>query len=91
MYTSILSGVPATTAMVALALGYIVVTLANKEKEWLKAIGNIIGISIIVISGLLVLAKILWVATTGTKCGPTVMRQRMMMQQQQQMPLEKTP
>lgn len=54
-----------TAALLDLAVGYIVCYLASQVKEnLLKKAGYIIGISIIVISGLVVIAKILSV----TKC-----------------------
>lgn len=54
-----------TTTLIALALGYIVCSLASKEKGTLKTTGYIIGISIIVISSLLLVSKILKVAGKG--------------------------
>lgn len=47
------------SAMIALALGYIVCTLAGKEKGVLRKLGYIIGISIITISIFLILCKVL--------------------------------
>ena len=53
------SGIP---ALLALALGYIVCSLAKKEKGLLKTTGYTIGIAIIAISSVLVLGKVLWIA-----------------------------
>ena len=49
-------------ALIALALGYIVYSLAKKEKGLLKTTGYAIGIAIIVISSVIVLGKVLWTA-----------------------------
>lgn len=46
-------------ALVSLALGYIVCSLAQKEKGLLKTVGYIIGTVVIVISSLIVLVKVL--------------------------------
>ena len=56
MFMSHGSGV---TALVALALGYIVCILAGKEKGILRKAGFLIGISIIAISSMLIVGKIL--------------------------------
>ncbi len=81
MRTMMVMGISATTAMIALALGYIVITLANKEKGGLKKIGNIIGVSIIVISALLILAKALGVAKVSTGYCKTLRHYKMMLQE----------
>ncbi|MBU4036871.1 MAG: hypothetical protein KKA35_10635 [Proteobacteria bacterium] len=49
-------------ALIALALGYIVYSLAKKEKGLLKTTGYAIGIAIIAISSVIVLGKVLWTA-----------------------------
>ena len=54
-----------TLSLLALALGYIVCSLAKKEKGLLKTTGYTIGIAIIVISSVIVLGKVLW---TAKKC-----------------------
>lgn len=68
-----------TILLVALALGYIVVVLANKEKGRLKSYGYIIGAAIIITTSLLILAKILWITTGAAKCDRTLMRNKTMM------------
>jgi len=78
-----------TLALLALALGYIVVTLANKEKGRLKSYGYIIGVAIIITSGLLILAKVIWITTGATKCNRTLMHNKTMMQERE--PLKKIP
>lgn len=50
------------SALLTLALGYIVCLLAKKEKGLLKTAGYAIGIAIIVISSVVVLGKGLWAA-----------------------------
>ena len=88
MFTGIL-GISGTTAMIALALGYIVVTLANKEKGRLKSYGYIIGAAIIIASTLLILAKFVWIATgVSSRCGVS-MHQKMMMRERE--PLKMMP
>ncbi|MBU4346333.1 MAG: hypothetical protein KKH29_03285 [Candidatus Omnitrophica bacterium] len=57
---------PLTTALIALALGYITCSLASKEKRILKTTGYIIGVFIIVISSLLLISEISRVA--GKDC-----------------------
>ncbi len=57
----------ATIALIALALGYIACSLAKKEKGVLKTLGYIIGASIIVISSLLILVKMIWTVRIYTK------------------------
>jgi len=57
----------ATMALIALALGYIACSLAKKEKGVLKTVGYIIGASIIVVSSLLILVKIIWTVRIYTK------------------------
>jgi hypothetical protein len=88
MHVGLLS-IPGTTAMIALALGYIVVVLANKEKGRLKSYGYIIGVAIIITSSLLILAKVLWITTGATKCDRILMHQKMMMQERE--PLKMMP
>ena len=61
------SGIP---ALLALALGYIVCSLAKKEKGLLKTTGYAIGIAIIAISSVLVLGKVLWTAKMCVKMCP---------------------
>ena len=69
--------------MIALALGYIVVVLANKEKGRLKSYGYIIGVAIIIVSSLLILVKFVWITTyDSNRCG-ILMHHKMMMQEQQ--------
>ena len=80
------NGIP---ALIALALGYIVVTLANKEKGRLKSYGYIIGVAIIIVSSLLILAKVLWITTGATKCDRILMRHKTMMQERE--PLKEMP
>lgn len=53
--------------LLALGLGYIVCSLAKKEEGVFRAIGYIIGISIIVISGVLIISKVLWTAGICTR------------------------
>jgi len=88
MHVGLLS-IPGTTAMIALALGYIVVVLANKEKGRLQPLGYLIGAAIIIASTLLILAKFVWI-TTGvlSRCGVS-MNQKMMMQERE--PLKMMP
>ncbi len=88
MFTGMWS-IPGTTAMIALALGYIVFTLANKEKGRLKTTGYIIGVAIIIISIFLILVKFFLIATGASNNDRFLMRHRMMMQQQQ--PLQEMP
>lgn len=57
-------------ALITLALGYIVCSLAKKEKGLLKAAGYIIGIAIIAISSVTVLCKVLWTAKMCLKMCP---------------------
>ena len=61
------SGIP---ALLALALGYIVCSLAKKEKGLLKTTGYTIGIAIIAISSVIVLGKVLWTAKMCVKMCP---------------------
>ena len=71
-----------TIALVALAVGYIVCILAKKETGTLKKIGYIIGVSVIAVSSVIVIGKIL----CTTRICPT---QPMMMHHQ--MPMESLP
>lgn len=88
MHVGLLS-IPGTTAMIALALGYIVVVLANKEKGRLQPLGYLIGAAIIIASTLLILAKFVWITTgVSSRCGVS-MRQKMMMQERE--PLKMMP
>ena len=64
------SGIP---ALLALALGYIVCSLAKKEKGLLKTTGYTIGIAIIAISSVIVLGKVLWTAKMCIKMCPVRM------------------
>ncbi len=57
-------------ALLTLALGYIVFSLAKKEKGLLKTTGYAIGIAIIVISSVVVLGKVLWTAKMCIKMCP---------------------
>ncbi len=57
-------------ALLTLALGYIVCSLAKKEKGLLKTTGYAIGIAIIVISSVVVLGKVLWAAKMCVKMCP---------------------
>lgn len=57
-------------ALLTLALGYIVCSLAKKEKGLLKTTGYAIGIAIIAISSLIVLGKVLWTAKMCIKMCP---------------------
>jgi len=84
-----LLSIPGTMAMIALALGYIVVVLANKEKGKLQPLGYLIGAAIIIASTLLILAKFAFI-TTGIsgRCG-FPMYQKMMMQERE--PLKMIP
>ncbi|MFA5356088.1 MAG: hypothetical protein WC301_01595 [Candidatus Omnitrophota bacterium] len=52
-------GIP---ALIALAVGYIVCLLANKEKGKLRKAGYVIGIAIIAMSSIIILSKALWIA-----------------------------
>ncbi len=88
MHVGLLS-IPGTTAMIALALGYIVVVLANKEKGRLQPLGYLIGAAIIIASTLLILAKFVWITTgVSSRCGVS-MHQKMMMQERE--PLKMMP
>lgn len=49
-------------ALIALALGYIICTITQKEKDLLKTIGYIIGVVIITTSSLIIIAKVLFTA-----------------------------
>lgn len=60
----------AIVALITLALGYIVCSLAKKEKGLLKATGYTIGIAIIAISSVMVLCKVLWTAKMCLKMCP---------------------
>jgi len=84
-----LLGIPGTTAMIALALGYIVVVLANKEKGRLQPLGYLIGAAIIIVSTLLILAKFVWITTGATKCDRILMHNKTMMQERE--PLKMMP
>ena len=66
----IVSHMNGTLALLALALGYIVCSLAKKEKGLLKTTGYTIGIAIIAISSVLVLGKVLWAAKMCVKMCP---------------------
>lgn len=89
MLTMVFGHVNGTLALLALALGYIVVTLANKEKGRLKSYGYLIGAAIIIASTLLILAKFVWITTgVSSRCGVS-MRQKMMMQERE--PLKMMP
>ena len=83
MRSMVFGHVNGTLALLALALGYIVVTLANKEKGRRKSYGYIIGVAIIIVSSLLILAKVLWITTGATKCDRILMHHKMMMQEQE--------
>ena len=67
--------------LIALALGYIVCYLANREEKALKNIGLAIGIFIIAASVLLVAAKFAWKMQACK--GGMGMPHKMMMQEQQ--------
>lgn len=60
----IATGVTRAFLLIALALGYIVCSLANKEEKALRKAGYVIGISIIVLSSLLILGNLFLEATT---------------------------
>lgn len=53
------SGLIIAIQLIALGIGFIVYYLAKREEKALKAIGYIIGISIIVLAGILVLDRLL--------------------------------
>ena len=58
----------AATLLIALGIGYIVTYLASREDEKsLKKLGLAIGISIILVSGVLLLAKFAWRIRTCTQ------------------------
>lgn len=57
-YMSMGSGFVGGTLMIALALGFIVVSMARKETSPLKMLGYIIGISIMCMSGALLAQKL---------------------------------
>ncbi len=57
-------------ALIATALGYIVCSLAKKEKGLLKTTGYAIGIAIIAISSVIVLGKVIWTAKKCVKMCP---------------------
>jgi len=61
------SGIP---ALLALALGYIVCSLAKKEKGLLKSTGYTIGIAIIAISSVIILGKVIWKAKMCVRMCP---------------------
>jgi len=58
------------SALIALALGYIVCSLAKKEKGLLKTTGYAIGIAVIAISSVIVLGKVLWTVKMCVKVCP---------------------
>jgi len=60
MLTMVFGHMNGTLALLALALGYIVCSLAKKEKGLLKTTGYFIGIAIVVISSVLILSKLIW-------------------------------
>jgi len=74
---------PVTTAMIALALGYIVAILAHKEKGKLQPLGYLIGAAIILASTLLILAKLAFITTNFSSRCNVSMHRKMMMQEQQ--------
>lgn len=85
----IVRDIPASTLLIALALGYIVCYLANKEHKALKTAGYTIGTFIIVLSSILILAKIIWgIALWSKTCGRMMPLQQRMMREQRlpQMP-----
>jgi uncharacterized MAPEG superfamily protein len=53
--------VQGSVLLIALAMGYIVCYLANKEQKLLRSMGNLIGLFIIIISTLFLIAKYLWI------------------------------
>lgn len=53
------SGLIIAIELIALGIGFIVYYLAKREEKALKAIGYIIGITIIIIAGILVLDRLL--------------------------------
>ena len=57
-------------ALITLALGYIVCSLAKKEKGLLKTMGYTIGIVIIALSSVIVLGKVVWTAKMYLKMCP---------------------
>lgn len=66
----VLCHVNGIAALIAVALGYIVCTLAKKEKGLLKSTGYAIGIAIIAISSVIVLGKVLSTAKMCVKMCP---------------------
>ena len=59
MFSLMFGSTSVATLLIALALGYIVCSLAGKEEKGLKRIGYLLGTGIILISGILILGKLL--------------------------------
>jgi len=55
----VFNGVGIGTIMIALALGYIVCSMAGKEKGALKRIGYLLGTLIILLSSILIIGKLI--------------------------------
>jgi len=85
----LLNGISATTAMVALSVGYIALVLAKKESGILKVIGNIIGVFVMIASILLILIKVAFISSCPYKSERFLMRQKMT--QERMMPVQLPP
>ena len=75
------SGLIIAIELIALGIGFIVCYLAKREEKALKAIGYVIGISIIALAGILVLDRLLMHYSRGfrrcpLKAGGTMMPMR---------------
>ncbi len=64
------SRVSVASALFNMSAGYIVCYLANQTKGQLKKLGFVIGVFVIVVSGLLILGKSLWVLKSCSKMCP---------------------
>lgn len=76
------SGTNRAFLLIALALGYIVCYLANREEKALRTVGYTIGISIIALSSLLILGNLFLEAKFWTKDARYISQHRMMMREQ---------
>lgn len=67
MFSIMFSGVSVATLLIALALGYVVCSIAGKEEGSLKKLGYALGSIIIVLSCLLLIGKLAASATIYSK------------------------
>ena len=76
-------------AMIAMAVGYFVCVIANKEKGRLKKAGLVIGVIIIALSSILILKKALWIAKKYAKKCPVKAAATMPIRSTETMPYKK--